>query len=169
MDFEFVHNDERLTVRAEVGKNSIRVVDGDSEISYDFFSADGSLFTISANGKATRVVAVKDGETIYVSTPGGDFQFRLPPSVDGDTFSEAGGGSGDKSKLVAPMPGKVVKVLVEEGQAVTEKEKLVIVEAMKMENPLVAPYPAQVVKINCEEGQLVDTEIILVELKELEN
>ena len=168
MDFEFIRNDEQLTVRADIGKNSVCVIDGDIKSPYGYFSSDGSSFTITANGKTTQVVAARAGDTIFVSTPEGDYQFKLPPSVDGDSFGEAGGGSGDKSKLVAPMPGKVVKVLVEKGQTVGEKEKLVIVEAMKMENPLVAPYPAEIVAVNCQEGELVDTAIILIELKELE-
>ena len=65
------------------------------------------------------------------------------------------------------MPGKIVKVLVQPGDKVEPKQKLVIVEAMKMENPLVAPFSAEILKVNCSSGQLVDTETVLVELAPL--
>ncbi|MFC1475977.1 biotin/lipoyl-containing protein [Candidatus Zixiibacteriota bacterium] len=168
MDFDLLHNDEPLTIHADVKKDRLLLIDGDARIEYLYFSLDGATHLVTADGKNRRLIAVRNGETVYVSTPGGEFTFKLPATADGDTFADAGGPGGDKSKLVPPMPGKVVKVLVTAGQKVRPKEKLVIVEAMKMENPLVAPYDAMVVKVNCEEGQLVDTENVLVELKEIE-
>jgi len=168
MDFELTHNDEPLTIRAEVKKDRLVLLDGENKHEFAYVSLDAATHLLTANGRNQRVIAVKDRETVYVSTPSGEFTFKLPATANGDTFGEAGGAGGDKSKLVPPMPGKVVKVLVTVGQKVRPKEKLVIVEAMKMENPLVAPYDAEVVKVNCTEGQLVDTEHILIELKELE-
>jgi biotin carboxyl carrier protein len=57
---------------------------------------------------------------------------------------------------------------VKEGDQVEPKQRLVIVEAMKMENPVVAPFKAEVVKINCSEGQPVDADTLLIELNEIE-
>jgi len=167
MDFDLLYKDEPLAIRAEIRKNSVVLLDGERRTEFVHVSLDSATYLITANGKNYRLVAVKDGNTVYVSTPDGDFTFVLPATGDGDTFADEDGMHGDKSKILPPMPGKVVKVLVEEGQTVHAKEKLVIVEAMKMENPLVAPYPAEVIKVNCTEGQLVDTEEVLVELKKL--
>jgi len=167
MDFDLIHNDERMTIRAEVKKDRLALADGKRTIEYVYCTLDTVTHVLQSAGKSRRVIAVKDREAVYVSTPGGEFTFKLPAAADGDTFSDDGGPAGDKSKLVPPMPGKVVKVLVTVGQKVRPREKLVIVEAMKMENPLVAPYDAEVVKVNCVEGQLVDTERVLVELKEI--
>lgn len=168
MDFDLLYNDEPLTIRAELKKDKLVLIDGEDKSEFSYFSLNRATHLVMANGKNHRVIAIKDGETVYVSTPGGEFTFTMPAAADGDSFSDTGEAAGDKSKLVPPMPGKVVKVLVTEGQRVRPKEKLVIVEAMKMENPLVAPYDAEVLKVNCTEGQLVDTENILVELKEIE-
>jgi len=132
-----------------------------------FYWINAATFRVTNNGKSQQVIAIRDGEKIYISTPGGEFTFSLPTADDADTADDAMGGGKDKSKLVPPMPGKVVKVMVAPGDKVHPKQKLVIVEAMKMENPIVAPFEAEVVKVNCEEGQLVDTEHILVELNEL--
>lgn len=47
--------------------------------------------------------------------------------------------TGEGEVVTAPMPGKVTKILVKDGDAVTENQPLMILEAMKMENEIVAP------------------------------
>jgi biotin carboxyl carrier protein len=168
MDFDLVYNDEPLTIRADVKNDSIQLIDGETKTEFSIFSLDQSTYLVKVNSRIYRLAAVKEGNAVFVSTPGGDFRFALAPTGDNDSFSGESGVHGDKSRIFPPMPGKVVKVLVTAGQKVRPKEKLVIVEAMKMENPLVAPYDAEVVKVNCTEGQLVDTEDLLVELKKAE-
>jgi acetyl-CoA carboxylase biotin carboxylase subunit len=58
--------------------------------------------------------------------------------------------------LSAPMPGKVVKVLVAAGQAVTAGETLLVLEAMKMEHPVRAPIDGVVAELPASEGEQVD-------------
>lgn len=58
--------------------------------------------------------------------------------------------------LLAPMPGKVVRVLVKPGDAVTEGQPVVVVEAMKMENELKAPRTGKVTDVSVKEGQTVE-------------
>ena len=64
-------------------------------------------------------------------------------------------GSGPQ-RLTAPMPGKVVKVLVKPGDAVQPRQGLVVVEAMKMENELRAARAGTVREVFVREGQSVD-------------
>lgn len=64
----------------------------------------------------------------------------------------------------APMPGKVLKVLVAEGQTVEHGEALIVLEAMKMETTLYAESPAIVAKICVVAGQMVDHGARLIEL-----
>ncbi len=61
-----------------------------------------------------------------------------------------------KQTLTAPMPGKVVKVLVAVGDEVVEGQGLVVVEAMKMENEMKSPRDGKVVEIHVREGQAVE-------------
>lgn len=70
--------------------------------------------------------------------------------------------------VVAPMPGLVVKVEVQEGDSVETGQGLVIVEAMKMENELKATGPAQVGAVRIEVGQTVEKGQVLIELQALE-
>ena len=71
----------------------------------------------------------------------------------------------DKSRLVSPMPGKVVKINVKEGDEVKEGTVVLMVEAMKMENNIVAAGNAKVKKILVTEGQMVDNKMQLIELE----
>ena len=71
----------------------------------------------------------------------------------------------DKSRLISPMPGKVVKINVKEGDEVKEGTIMLVVEAMKMENNIVAVGEARVKKILVTEGQMVDNKMQLLELE----
>jgi len=66
------------------------------------------------------------------------------------------------SELKAPMPGLVLDVLVSPGQAVQKGDKLLVLEAMKMENAIKAPADAIVGAIRCEKGQAVDKNQVLL-------
>ncbi|MFB3920766.1 MAG: biotin/lipoyl-containing protein [Terriglobia bacterium] len=67
-------------------------------------------------------------------------------------------------EIRAPMPGKIVKVLVNEGQSVTPGAGLLVIEAMKMQNELRAPRAGRVEKIHVAEGTGVETGAHLVKL-----
>lgn len=67
-------------------------------------------------------------------------------------------------RLEAPMPGRIVKLLVAEGDTVEKGQGLLIVEAMKMENELKAPASARVERILVTEGQGVEKGARLIEL-----
>ena len=66
--------------------------------------------------------------------------------------------------VVAPMPGTIKEIIVKAGDAVKEDEELVILEAMKMENPIVAPSNGTVQEIKVKEGDKVNTSQVLVVL-----
>ena len=67
-------------------------------------------------------------------------------------------------KVVAPMPGKVLQVLVELGQTVAAGDGLVVVEAMKMEHRIAAEADAVVRAVHVSAGQMVDGGAVLIEL-----
>ena len=71
----------------------------------------------------------------------------------------------DKSNLLlCPMPGKLIKVLVKEGDTIEEGQALCVVEAMKMENTLLAEKKCIINKINFVEGDTVSVDEIIMEL-----
>lgn len=75
---------------------------------------------------------------------------------------KAGGGMGADDVLRSGMPGKIVKVMVEEGQEVKEGEPLLIMEAMKMENEMRVAGDTKIAKIHVSEGESVEGGSILI-------
>jgi biotin carboxyl carrier protein len=76
--------------------------------------------------------------------------------------AKAGFSAEGKQTITAPMPGKVVKVLVQVGAEVQEGQGLVVVEAMKMENELKSPKAGKVVELFAKEGTAVENNAKLV-------
>jgi biotin carboxyl carrier protein len=66
-----------------------------------------------------------------------------------------------RQQIVAPMPGKVVRVLVKAGQAVEAGQGLLVVEAMKMQNEIRSPKKGTVVRVLAQEGQAVNAGDVL--------
>ncbi len=99
--------------------------------------------------------------TISVNGQGVPVQLRLGGA--GRRGRDAGGPAGaGPQKVTAPMPGKVVRVLVKPGDEVNAKQGLVVVEAMKMENELKAARAGRVRDVLVTEGRLVDAGAVLV-------
>lgn len=66
------------------------------------------------------------------------------------------------TEVLAPMPGKILEVKVKVGDAVKEDDELLILEAMKMENPIYAPENGTVTEISVSAGQNVETDQVLI-------
>ncbi|MGH3090348.1 MAG: biotin/lipoyl-containing protein, partial [Rubrobacteraceae bacterium] len=109
-----------------------------------------------ATGGERKVLVSLDGETREVHPV-------PPPNLD--EAGPGGGGAGDGG-LIAPMPGTVVKVMVEEGREVEEGQLLLVLEAMKMEQPVAAPHAGIVKSLPFGEGEMVPGGATLVEMEE---
>ncbi len=130
---------------------------------------DNEVFVISVNNKV-YTVKVNDQERgkIELLTTGFIYEFEVKTSTSAllEKFvRQSGKGAAAANGVVAPMPGMVVKIDCAVGDTVTEGDKIVIVEAMKMENALAAPTSGTIKKINAEEGKAVDKGAILVEIE----
>ena len=112
-----------------------------------------------------RVQIARDGERLFVRIDGREVVLAEPNEGDGRAAGDEAGASGDGRRIVAPMPGKVIKVCVAAGEAVRKNQTLVIVEAMKMENEIKAASDGVVLKVDVAAGELVDAERVLVELE----
>ncbi len=86
-----------------------------------------------------------------------------PPDIDDPAHAQAA--AGGESALSAPMPGTVLRVLVQPGDRVGARQPLLVLEAMKMETPIVAPYEATVTAVHVEEGARVAGGALLIELE----
>lgn len=96
-----------------------------------------------------------DGRTIAV-------QIRPAGAFGRQQKAGAGPAASGPQRVVAPMPGKVVRVLVKPGDEVKARQGLVVVEAMKMENELRAARDGRVRDVAVTEGQSVDAGAVLL-------
>jgi 3-methylcrotonyl-CoA carboxylase alpha subunit len=108
--------------------------------------ADGEAFVIPMDD---GVLVVRDGQPMLFSPP----RFGM------------GTGAASSGSILSPMPGKVIAVDVAAGQSVTKGQKLLTLEAMKMEHSLVAPFDGVVAELNASEGAQVQVEALLVRIE----
>lgn len=80
-------------------------------------------------------------------------------------FKPSGLFSGNAGTLVTQMPGKIVKVLVNENDTVKKGQTLIILEAMKMENEIKAAIDGTVKSIHVEPGKAVDSGFVMMEIE----
>lgn len=132
-------------------------------------TAPSTHFVKQINGQAynlpLNLSLPLDASFSHYQTAQGDVLFiaghaYLLEDIDIDTANVSGG----DNSIIAPMPGKILSVNVSEGDTVTKGDKLVIMEAMKMEMSLEAPRDGVVSTINCAADTLVSDGEILVEL-----
>jgi biotin carboxyl carrier protein len=108
---------------------------------------------IAPAGTRGEFLVSLEGRTVPVTING-----RRTKRTAGDA---AGAGHGEQT-IVAPMPGRVVRVLVGPGDAVAARQPLVVVEAMKMENELRSPRAGTIKEVTVSAGMSVDAGRVLV-------
>ncbi|HEY1332935.1 MAG TPA: biotin/lipoyl-containing protein [Myxococcaceae bacterium] len=118
---------------------------------------DGRSHDVELDESGDEVQVLVDSEVVTVDVAD-ERAVSLRAGAAG--FSVSG-----KVVLIAPMPGKVVRVLVAPGAEVTEGQGLVVVEAMKMENELKSPKAGTVVEVFAKEGSTVEAnaKLLIVE------
>ena len=115
-----------------------------------------------------RVVARRSGKGEYVLRVGG-YRFNVE-ALDERTravrdLSAAAAGPAGPAPLKAPMPGLVIRVLVQAGDQVQAGQGLVVIEAMKMENELRSPGAGTVKTVLARAGEVVEKGMLLVEME----
>ncbi|HEY0112640.1 MAG TPA: acetyl/propionyl/methylcrotonyl-CoA carboxylase subunit alpha [Allosphingosinicella sp.] len=105
-------------------------------------------------------IATASGHSILVFSHGQAFAFTLPGAGGG-----AAGGAASDGTLLSPMPGRVLSVEVRQGDRVSKGQKLLTLEAMKMEHSLVAPFDGVVAELEAQQGAQVTegTRLVRVE------
>lgn len=116
---------------------------------FTFLLESGLRHTVSA------VVTERD---VTIIGSFGLHQIRLLPLTDG--FGDASVGGGASAKMLSPMPGKVAKLMVRNGEHVVKGQVLMIVEAMKMEHPIKATQEGEV-SVSVKEGEMVGGDHLL--------
>jgi acetyl-CoA/propionyl-CoA carboxylase biotin carboxyl carrier protein len=125
------------------------------------FSA-GSTASGDLEKRETITVEV-DGRRIEVSLPAG---IGAAPTTPKRSLAKKSHAAATGASLVAPMQGTVVKIAVAEGDVVAEGALVLVVEAMKMEQPLLAHRAGRITNLSIEVGETVASGVVLCEIVE---
>ena len=139
------------------GDHLVVRIDG-REISAELESDGAGGETVAIDGRRFHIASARSKDRILVAVGPRTFDFVRVEEGRRRTHGLAA------SEITAPMPGKVLRVLVKEGDAVTAGQPLVVLEAMKMETALAAESDAIVKRVPVAPGQMVDHGAVLIEL-----
>ncbi len=131
----------------------------------DFTPIGGGHFSLIVQGRSYEVDVVEEGEgalVVWVEGEPHHIQFEEEGRRRRRGARAPGQIAGGRQTIVAPMPGKVVKILVSPEQQVSAGQGVIVVEAMKMENELKASGPGIVKEIRVQEGTGVGGGDVLV-------
>jgi len=150
---------------SEIEPNVYRVlVDGKERI-VDAHETERTVFSLLVSGESIEANVI-ERQGGFQMTIEGDYYDLDVVDERRRVLSRAGaiGGTGS-ADIKAQMPGKVVKVLVEPGQAVEAGQGVIVLEAMKMENEIKTPTAGTVKEVAVEAGQAVESgqRLVLVE------
>jgi 3-methylcrotonyl-CoA carboxylase alpha subunit len=105
---------------------------------------------LQAGGARQHATAVFEKESLHLFTADRHLQLEYI-----DKIAHAGEASDEGGRLTAPMPGKVIAILVQSGAAVAKGEPLLVMEAMKMEHTITAPADGTITLIHYGVGDQV--------------
>ncbi|MBI3711658.1 MAG: acetyl/propionyl/methylcrotonyl-CoA carboxylase subunit alpha [Burkholderiales bacterium] len=124
-------------------------------------SHQGSDLVLAIAEQTLSATVVRDGEHFHVFSQGVHTDLHY-----NDVLAHAGEAEAEGGRLTAPMPGKIVAVLVKNGQEVKKGEALLIMEAMKMEHTISAPHDGVVEEVLYAVGDQVTESAPLLNFKQ---
>lgn len=141
-------NDKKMPFKIVIQKNGrILFRSGTKLHKIDNITIEGQSVSFSIDGKFVETT-VKDDQDLLLEKLG---------------FSTVS--SGSAGKLNAPMPGKILELLVQEGDNVEAGQPVIILEAMKMENELKAPASGTIVSLDVSQNDNVEKNQSLLEIE----
>jgi acetyl-CoA carboxylase biotin carboxylase subunit len=151
-----VHGQKLEVSYADLGEGRFRFAAGELTGECRVLAVAADELTLELAGRRRRLRVVVDGARSFVQVAGRAVTLREEPRFPEREAAVPQGG------CVAPMPGKIVKVDVAAGQAVEKGQRLLVMEAMKMEHALTAPSAGTVASVLVQAGQQVGADQVLV-------
>jgi len=166
MRFETTIGDETIEITLENGKAQA-IVNG-KETEFDFKKSDSGRLLLRTENKVYRIDNITNNGKSVEFTFNGEW-VQADVKNDQDLLLEKLGFKTDAAvsigTLNAPMPGKILELLVKEGDTVELGDPVAILEAMKMENELKAPAAGTILSVSVEENMNVEKNQRLLEIE----
>ena len=152
-----------------IGKFVFTISDDDIASS-DFVQKSPAEFNLIKDNRSVNIRLLEEdntGKKIRLSVDGEIFEAGIKDGLDQmlDKMGYSAASTKQIKEIKAPMPGMVLNISVTEGQVMSEGERILILEAMKMENSIMIHANATIKKIKVKAGQAVDKGQVLVELE----
>jgi len=128
-------------------------------ITVDSATTASGVLSLLLGSRSYEVIANPAQQQIAIGSTRYSVEVRDPRSWR-NRRAHSGAGEGPK-KLLAPMPGKVVRVVAGEGTEVEQGDGVIVIEAMKMQNELKSPKKGRVAKVLAAEGAAVNAGDVL--------
>jgi acetyl/propionyl-CoA carboxylase alpha subunit len=149
----------RVGLPEALGSGAVECVVDGRVLRADVKMLQPGVMSLVVDGRQYRCVL--DGDGVVVDGRRYGFELADPRSLQGRRG--AGGGADGPRAVKAPMPGRVVRVLVAVGDEVAEGQGLVVIEAMKMQNELKSPKAGRVVRVGVAvEGTVGAGDVLMV-------
>jgi biotin carboxyl carrier protein len=166
MEKRFEAHGQLHKIRITGKEDPVRAAIDDREVSLSLRRVSEHEWIALVDGRQERLFVGRTREGVtFVKRRGRTYV--LTPAEESHGVTAAGAGGEADGRLTAVMPGKVIKILVEQGQRVAKGDPVLILESMKMETTQEAPFAAEVVEINAVAGEQVDAGCVIVRLERL--
>jgi biotin carboxyl carrier protein len=166
MEFEFSLEDKVYKIFIEKKGDTYFVDLGNLKKEVEFQIISPNCFSLSIEGHNQTVYIAEAENKRFVFIEGEQFIIQEKETARVRKKEDEAGLIDGKQLVFAPMPGRILKILVSEGEKVRKKQSLAIVEAMKMEHEIKSALDGIVKKVNFNENQMVDTEEPIMELEQ---
>ena len=139
---------------------------GGKEYQLDVVQVESSVYSVLYQGNSINLEMIEaDTPNHYkVNTRTDQFSVEVIDPVRRYQSAKSAGMTSSDRIIESPMPGRIVQVLVNEGDVIEEGQTTVIVSAMKMESEYKAPISGIISKVHIKEGETVDGGIPLIEI-----
>jgi len=164
VEFEFLIDNALHKISLEKKGESFVVSDGKRTYEADIRFISPNVVSILIGDRSYQVYLAKDKNKRYLSLEGQQFIVQEALGETEEYEREEERTKKDELMVMAPMPGKVIKIYVSENEEIRKNQTLAIVEAMKMENEIKSSIDGRIKKILVSVGDLVDSENPLIEL-----
>lgn len=169
MSLEIKINDKTSWVKMIHQNGNLLEIDVNGKIYHvDLLHTPDGTFSIIENGKSYNIELVpnKQPKKYTAHTLYNTFDVEIIDAEARYLINRTTNGAVSHEKtIISPMPGKVVKVLLKEGDIVQKGDTVVIISAMKMESEYKSPANGIIKKVNVKEGETIEGNQILIEIE----
>lgn len=162
-DVQVDDTSERLEVERQGDHCRFRLGD-QPERQAQLAEVEPGIYSILLDGRSYEAHAEIGNDCAWITIRGHRFRVAITDPRRWST-KRAGAHGHEREEIIAPMPGKIVRLLVERGQAIEAGQGIVVMEAMKMQNELKAHRTGRVAAIPVRAGDTVSAGAILATIE----